>query len=1288
MAASPSMSPPGTSTYSSNTLHVGDGTWNDGRDTFLLPNVVGLNFDTMRYNGMGNRFRDLPGYHNIIVAHGVIAAITFIGIVPAAILTASFYHRNPYLALRIHIGLQVFTVFLTTVIFVLGYFAVGPERSLTNPHHGIGLTIYLLVLVQAFGGWLVKRMERGKIRYYLPLKIMLHQWVGRGIALLALAQIPIGLTLYGSPRSLFVLYALAVFALVATYFILVHRNHKRVGAAFDERESFLSATQSDYTDDKSTAISGPPEARRHRLEEMAGAVGLGAAVAALRRRSSGRHRRADSGDDALSVAPSSAPQPRAQPPAQSYMSERFTESDYSEPPRRSWRDRLVGPAAGVGGLLAARRFFNRRKEKEDDAYYERSPGPPLGGAVSHSALDVDTVEEGRTMGPSDHDWRRVEDRERAQQAAMERADDLHTRLTGESFESDITPEKPTPPWRRFGLPGASKTGGGLGRIGSLFKRKRERKEDERIEAERIREEENERMFGRRYIGGDGIPRGPSSSIREEEHGRMYGSNNGPPRYTGDGTPRRPGGRIGSNSPLTELTERTGSPNRSRAGERSLIDGDSPQRVNIPPPPRSIRGSSRPSQPQFSSASPSSGRGRRQNPDFNNNPNVTQESSPISPPPAATAATGSLLSPPPPPHSGNRTHSASPHEGVGSPPVSVKVKMHDDGRHVTLRRLGEEEAARERENRRREHGRQDNDLEENDTQRFRRGPGTPYTGPSQQTQPGLTPPAQQHPSDLQLPQQATPGVSPPSALEAGGMGSSPNQTGTATDRIVAFMTTVPLLLLALEASLATAQNVVTFDLGRRNIPPQHAPKIKRDTVAAKLGNANYLYYANITVGTPGQLLQLQIDSGSSDVWMTATGDEYCQESYNACVGGTFDAEQSSTYKRIKGQPFEISYVDGSGSSGNYFTDNMSTGGVSLDTLQMGLATKTSIGTGILGVGFAANEAICNHDPDCDPYPTLTQQLVKQKKINSQAYSLWLNDLDANSGSILFGGVDSSKYTGSLVTLPVEKDTRSDDYTSFTVAWTGFSVGTPKGEENQFVPQNFAQPAILDSGTSTLLFPDDLAQKLYDQFGATFSQEADGAIAPCYLRHANATLDFQFGGDDGPTIKAPIDQFLLDVTDSYGEDLTFDNGDVACQLGFEGAQGRPLLLGDTFLRSAYVVYDLDNKQISIAQADFSSRKSDVREIRAGRNGVPGVSRVADFKGVTATSNGADSYGNIGATVSAVSVPSGSLSEGGKPPLAEFTTAAAAPRPLPSSTPGGFIVFGLFTTFAVVGAAIFLI
>lgn len=45
------LSPAGSSTYESNTLYVGDGTWDSQRNTFLLPNLVGLNFETMQYNG-------------------------------------------------------------------------------------------------------------------------------------------------------------------------------------------------------------------------------------------------------------------------------------------------------------------------------------------------------------------------------------------------------------------------------------------------------------------------------------------------------------------------------------------------------------------------------------------------------------------------------------------------------------------------------------------------------------------------------------------------------------------------------------------------------------------------------------------------------------------------------------------------------------------------------------------------------------------------------------------------------------------------------------------------------------------------------------------------------------------------------------------------------------------------------------------------------------------------------------------------------------------------------------
>ena len=125
-------------------------------------------------SGMGNRFREMPGYHSLIRAHGVIAAIVFLFIVPTAILTLRFHTKNTRRAIRIHICLQILTVLLTTVVFVLGYFAVGPKRSLSNPHHGIGLAIFVLVLAQAIGGWWVNRRDKKRRTLYTPLTAMVN----------------------------------------------------------------------------------------------------------------------------------------------------------------------------------------------------------------------------------------------------------------------------------------------------------------------------------------------------------------------------------------------------------------------------------------------------------------------------------------------------------------------------------------------------------------------------------------------------------------------------------------------------------------------------------------------------------------------------------------------------------------------------------------------------------------------------------------------------------------------------------------------------------------------------------------------------------------------------------------------------------------------------------------------------------------------------------------------------------------------------------------------------------
>ena len=115
----------------------------------------------------------MPEYHTLIIVHGVIATIVFLFLVPISILIIRYYSRwNPYWAFKLHVWCQVLTLLLSTVVFVFGWFAVGPKRSLTNPHHGIGLAIYIMVVFQILWGWLVHKLERNKKRYHVPLKLV------------------------------------------------------------------------------------------------------------------------------------------------------------------------------------------------------------------------------------------------------------------------------------------------------------------------------------------------------------------------------------------------------------------------------------------------------------------------------------------------------------------------------------------------------------------------------------------------------------------------------------------------------------------------------------------------------------------------------------------------------------------------------------------------------------------------------------------------------------------------------------------------------------------------------------------------------------------------------------------------------------------------------------------------------------------------------------------------------------------------------------------------------------
>lgn len=400
---------------------------------------------------------------------------------------------------------------------------------------------------------------------------------------------------------------------------------------------------------------------------------------------------------------------------------------------------------------------------------------------------------------------------------------------------------------------------------------------------------------------------------------------------------------------------------------------------------------------------------------------------------------------------------------------------------------------------------------------------------------------------------------------------------------------------------------------------HLQRRQSNTVLAGLSNLLSLYLINVTVGTPPQPFSLQLDTGSSDIWFPADSANVCQqEDGQGCPVGTYDSSASSSFQELENMgEFQIRYVDGTEIEGVYISDVLNIGSTKLTNMTMAAATRlNALGVGIMGVGFSADESVVASGGKT--YPNVIDVLQSEGFISSRTYSLWLDDLDSSTGSILFGGVDSDKFKGDLVALPIQLDSQSDSITSFTVAWTGLKV-TGSGNNDDFSP-SAPVAAILDSGTTDTLLPDDIANAIFKGVGAATTQEL-GNVVPCKLADDDLTFAFTFGGSGGPTINVPLSEFVVPIITESGRAPRFHNGEDACQFAIEAAGQNPILFGDSFLRSAYVVYDLENQQIALAQTNFDAKDSNgnVQAIPSGTSDIPGVSSTATAATVKQTLTG---------------------------------------------------------------------
>ena len=81
---------------------------------------------------------------------------------------------------------------------------------------------------------------------------------------------------------------------------------------------------------------------------------------------------------------------------------------------------------------------------------------------------------------------------------------------------------------------------------------------------------------------------------------------------------------------------------------------------------------------------------------------------------------------------------------------------------------------------------------------------------------------------------------------------------------------------------------------------------------------------VSIGTPPQKLSLQIDTGSTDIWVQVDYSNACQNLTDPCLGGTYANSTSSSYRYVSSE-FRVDYVDETYAAGDYGSETFNIGG---------------------------------------------------------------------------------------------------------------------------------------------------------------------------------------------------------------------------------------------------------------------------------------------------------------------------------------------------------------------------
>ncbi|KAH8883322.1 microbial aspartic proteinase [Thozetella sp. PMI_491] len=311
-------------------------------------------------------------------------------------------------------------------------------------------------------------------------------------------------------------------------------------------------------------------------------------------------------------------------------------------------------------------------------------------------------------------------------------------------------------------------------------------------------------------------------------------------------------------------------------------------------------------------------------------------------------------------------------------------------------------------------------------------------------------------------------------------------------------------------------------------------------ATPIDSVDDAYICPVQIGTPAQTLNLDFDTGSSDLWVFSSSTASSEVNGQAL----YKPASSSTSSRVSGATWSIVYGDQSTSSGIVFTDKVTIGGLTVSSQQVEAAqqvsstfTRDSVTDGLVGLGFDNINTVL---------PTKAKTFFSNIKsqLDSPVFTVDLKHQE--EGTYDFGFIDSSKYTGSLTYTPVSTANGWWQFTS-----SGYQIGSKAFTSTSFT-------GIADTGTTLLFLPSSLVTSYYRGLSGSVTDDEGLWYYRCALTPPSITF-----GVGSSRFTIPSSLMNMGVADDEGE---------FCAGGLQdNALTGISIFGDVALKATFVVFD---------------------------------------------------------------------------------------------------------------------